>query len=407
MAEQHELELSLLLYVADFTALTRQLQLEEVEWCLAFGLGRRIWLLLVHHFTGLVRCVVLYFSLALHCLAVLLLEVDLLVQDLVREAHDAPPEDVAGNLVELLGELVKDGRAALAEEGTTVVVHELHLLLALQFAQVEGVCLLVCGGIAASFLPDDDAVGLLAAPSTLGSRACRAICTLVDSFILRATQVLELGLGLLHLLIVDHSCARLRHTDLLVVIGGHHSMGGTFLRLGGSPQLSRRIVLVKHMSLILHSGLVVAAVLGVLILHVIFLVLDSHELLVELVVLMARALDERLATIIDDKNLLSIIIDTHVEDRAVRVDDIRLDVVLLGVEPLPLQVDVAAAIYKDKARNCLFTNSKVKDNCEVTYLGQGLNLSNLFAQVRIREHWRSRKSHLVLPQDGLEKNESN
>ena len=291
----------------------------------------------------------LYFSLALHRLAVLLLEVDLLVQDLVREAHDAPPEYVAGNLVELLGKLVEDGRAALSEEGTTVVVHELHLLLALQFAQVKGVCLLVCGSIAASFLPNDDAVGLLAAPSTLGSRACRAICTLVDSFILRATQVLELGLGLLHLLIVDHSCARLSHTDLLVVIGDHHRMGGTFLRLGGSPQLSlsRRIRLVKHMSLVLHSGLIVAAILGVLILHVIFFVLDTHELLVQLVVLMARALDERLTAIIDNENLLSIIIDTHVEDRAVRVDDVRLDVVLLGVEPLSLQVDVTAAIDKD------------------------------------------------------------
>ena len=167
MAEQHELQLSLLLYVTDFTALTCQLQLEEVKLPLAFGLRRRIWLLLIHHFTGLVRCVMLNFSLALHRLAVLLLEVDLLVEDLVREAHDAPPENVVGYLIELLGKLEEDGRAALAEESTTVIVHELHLLLALQFSQVKGVSLLVCGGIAASFCPTttDSASWLPPAPS--------------------------------------------------------------------------------------------------------------------------------------------------------------------------------------------------------------------------------------------------
>ena len=159
-------------------------------------------------------------------------------------------------------------------------------------------------------------------------------------------------------------------------------MGGTFLRLGGSPQLSCVFLLVKLMPLLLHSGLVVAAVLGVLILHVIFLVLDSHELLVELVVLVAGTLDERLAAIIDDDNLLCLIINTHVEDRAVRVDDVRLDVVLLGVEPFPLQIDIAAAIDEDQTCNCLLTN-KTKFNRKATYLGQGLNLSNLFAQVRI------------------------
>ena len=51
---------------------------------------------------------VLHFFLALQSFSVLLLEIDLLVQELVVEANDAPPKNVVRHFVQLLGELVQD-----------------------------------------------------------------------------------------------------------------------------------------------------------------------------------------------------------------------------------------------------------------------------------------------------------
>ena len=74
---------------------------------------------------------VLNLALAHQSLRVLLLKIDPLVKQLVVEANDAPPENVIGHFVQLLGELVEYGGAALAEECAAVVVQELHLLLTL------------------------------------------------------------------------------------------------------------------------------------------------------------------------------------------------------------------------------------------------------------------------------------
>jgi hypothetical protein len=46
---------------------------------------------------------------ALLSFVVSLLEVELLVEEQVREAEDSPPEDFLGDLVHLLGELINQG----------------------------------------------------------------------------------------------------------------------------------------------------------------------------------------------------------------------------------------------------------------------------------------------------------
>lgn len=131
MAEEHKLQLHLLLNVTNVAALTRQIELEEVT-VFAFShistsiaLGAHVWHVQLDFFLALLR------------LEVLLLEVDFLMQDLVSEANNAPPEDITGDFVELLGEFVEDGRAALSEEVAAVVIHKLHLLLSFQGPQVH------------------------------------------------------------------------------------------------------------------------------------------------------------------------------------------------------------------------------------------------------------------------------
>ena len=85
----------------------------------------------------------LHFFLALQCLVVLLLKVNLVVQDLVVESDDAPPKNVSSHLVKLLCELIEDSRAALAKKVSPIVVHELHSLLAFQCAQIKGIRVVV------------------------------------------------------------------------------------------------------------------------------------------------------------------------------------------------------------------------------------------------------------------------
>lgn len=99
--------------MALLSTLALQLQAEEVK--LFTVLLRR--LLVIAETLELVAIVVLLgplvghvdhdFALACQGLGLLLLLVDLLVQDLVREANDPPPENVFGDLVQLLGEFVE------------------------------------------------------------------------------------------------------------------------------------------------------------------------------------------------------------------------------------------------------------------------------------------------------------
>jgi len=124
VTQEHELQFHLLRDVANFPALTAEVELEQVK---AFSIsyvsvilhGSLIWHVELHFFLALLRFVVLF------------LEVDFLVEDLVGKADDAPPEDVISYLVQLLGEFVKDRRAALSEEISSVIINELHFLLSL------------------------------------------------------------------------------------------------------------------------------------------------------------------------------------------------------------------------------------------------------------------------------------
>ena len=71
---------------------------------------------------------------------------------------------------------------------------------------------------------------------------------------------------------------------------------------------------------------------------------------------MGGALDEGLAAVVDDDDLLRLVIHVHVVDGPVGVNHVRLHIVLRAVEPFSLKVNVAAAINEDQARNCLQTH---------------------------------------------------
>ena len=66
---------------------------------------------------------------------------------------------------------------------------------------------------------------------------------------------------------------------------------------------------------------------------------------------MSGALLEWLAAVVDhnDSIRLIVIINVHVQDGSVRVDDIGLDILRLSVKPFVLQVDLPSTVDKDKA----------------------------------------------------------
>ena len=80
------------------------------------------------------------------------------MQDLISQSNNSPPEDLARNLVELLTQLIEDSRAAFAVKGSSVVISNDDLLLALELPSVELVQLLICFIITRAFLPNSSCI---------------------------------------------------------------------------------------------------------------------------------------------------------------------------------------------------------------------------------------------------------
>jgi len=243
--------------VADFTALARQLELEKVEWLVATVCLRASQLVLIScAVLNLVWHQKLHLALALNCFVVLLFLIDLLMEHLIVEADNAQPENVIGDFVELLGELVEDSRAALAVESAAIVVHELHFLLPLQFVQVQCLGLLVLSGISGSLLADHDITHVLAR-SFCPIRTLNTIT--VASFPVIATfQIVELLFGLLDLALLLNGLACLRDADLAVATNQARLSAALPRCTIGEVVLGLGVFINK--AFLLHACLVVAAV---------------------------------------------------------------------------------------------------------------------------------------------------
>ena len=335
----------------DLATLARELQLEQVETLVSIRLrGGHLTVVMtaVGAVVDLVWYKVLHFFLALQSLAVLLFKVNLLVQKLIVEADDAPPKNVVGDFVELLCELVENGRAAFAVESSSVVVHELHFLLSLKLVKVQCFRFLVLGRVTSSFLADCDITEVLTLTYTLDTGGLAGSASWAFSItclaIIASSEVLKLLLGLFHLSLLLQRLPGLGDTDL-AIIADH---GCSVCAFSSCSEVLRLLLFIDDSSL-LHPGLVVAAVRLLAVFIILVFVFKAHEFLVELEVLLGGAFLEALAAIIDDDDFLGLVVDVHVQDWSVRVDYIGAHVcVLFRVEPFLLQVDVAAAVDKHK-----------------------------------------------------------
>ena len=83
-----------------------------------------------------------------------MIRVELLVDLLVRDAHDAPPQHLFAVFVELHAQLVNYRRCWLSVECTTIVLLELHHALSFEFASVDLRQLGLSGWITFSLLAD-------------------------------------------------------------------------------------------------------------------------------------------------------------------------------------------------------------------------------------------------------------
>ena len=132
MSEQHQLQLGLSPDVANFTVLCLQVEGEEVLGAVFVG-----WVDDIVLSGSPVGHKELDFLHTAHVFAIFILHVDLLMEDLVCQADDSPPENLPRHLVQLLAQLVEDARASLTVECASVVVGDDNLLLALELPSVE------------------------------------------------------------------------------------------------------------------------------------------------------------------------------------------------------------------------------------------------------------------------------
>lgn len=331
VAEEHKLEFHFLLDVANVAALTRQVELEQVKVVSISNSSAPIAL------GSLIGHMQLHFFLALLGFEVLLLEVDLLVQDLVSEANDAPPENVTRHFVELLGEFVENCRAALAEEVSSVIVDKLYLFLPLQSSEVHLICTLVLSLISGTFVPSKHAVRAF---SHLTSAFLR-LSVSVDSFIITPLEILQFSLGFLHLVVLFDGSAGFVNSNRFVIV----VVQRTFFLLSCSEIFS--LLFLIDDSFLLKNGLIVAAILLVFIQVVVFVV-KIEQVLVKLSILQAGTLEEGLAAVVDHDQFLGLVVDRHVVDWPVRVNNVRLHVVLPLVKPFLGEVETATAVDKDE-----------------------------------------------------------
>ena len=102
-----------------------------------------------------------------------------------------------------------------------------------------------------------------------------------------------------------------------------------------------------------------------------------------MVVVEAGALLEGLAAVVDDNNFLALVRHVQVVQRPVRVNYVRLHVVLVRVEPFSVEWDRAPAVDENQAGNSL---------------GHRPDLGYFLPQVRNRENWDGYEADFVLAQ---------
>ena len=201
---------------------------------------------------------------------------------------------------------------------------------------------------------------------TLGAlRALRSpLCTLTVTcfIIIRFSQVFQLLLRFFLLLIHFHLSSCLLNTDLSIIVDL-----GAFLR-GCGPldvHLLGFIFLIDQ-ALVLHTCLIIARVLLFLVHIILLFISDTVELLEDLIVFECGALCEGLAAIINHDNLLRLVSDIQVAQRSVRIDYVSFYIVLLCVEPFPMELEQATTVDENEAGDGL---------------GHRLNLRDLLPQV--------------------------
>ena len=195
---------------------------------------------------------------------------------MIIEADDAPPNNIISHFVQLLCKFVENGRATLSVECATIVVHKLHLLLALQFVHVDGLSFLIQFWVATSFLSNLDITFSLASDTFA-----------ITSFaVITAFQVVQLLLRFFHFLLFLHGLARLSSTDFAI---SFKHVGRTAL-LSSTFELGRLLLLVNHAPLF-HACFIITTI-ALFIVQVVIVIIQVHELLVDLEVLMSGALLE-------------------------------------------------------------------------------------------------------------------
>ena len=105
MSQEHEFQIVLCLNVTDLSILSCQIEREKIFEFFVIFVFFLNYIILPR---GSVRYEPLNLLLANVVFTVLLLEVDFLVQNLVSQSNDSPPEDLARHFVELLAKLVQD-----------------------------------------------------------------------------------------------------------------------------------------------------------------------------------------------------------------------------------------------------------------------------------------------------------
>jgi len=233
----------------------------------------------------------------------------------------------------------------------------LHLFLSLKLADIHGLQLLVLSRVPASFLTHDDIVNaiFLATFCAFGPLLGTFSVPRLTIVVIGAPQVFQLLLGLLLLLVYADGCARLRHANLFPIIVVKVHLCALLLRGGlGSGATSDLLsfLFLVNQAFIFHTSLVVAAItllFTFFFIELIALVISNLlQLLPRLEVVQRGALLEGFAAVIYHYDfLLRALHHVHMVQGSVRVDNVRLNFVLLSVEPFLLHIESASTVYED------------------------------------------------------------
>ena len=134
MSQEHEFQIVLSFNVTDLSILSCQIEREKIFEFFVIFVFFLNYIILPR---GSVRYEPLNLLLANVVFTVLFLEIDFLVQNLVSQSNDSPPEDLARHFVELLAKLVQDSWSSFTVECPSIVVRDNNLLLALELPSIE------------------------------------------------------------------------------------------------------------------------------------------------------------------------------------------------------------------------------------------------------------------------------